>query len=445
MSNENNIKQSAADLEGLVDTDDRTPRLIGFVTIILVFGFFIGWSTFAPLGSAAYALGFVAVEDSRKTIQHLEGGIVKEIAIKDGQMVKKGDLLIVLDDTQLKAQLEIIEAQYKAVLALSARLEAERDNRESIQFDDYLKANTDDPDVIELMRIQERVFNTRKTTKEGEIEVLKQRIEQLQEQINGLREQQKSNRKQIRLFKEEIVDFQVLLKQGFTDKTRMREMERRVAELEGETAQNSSQMMALKIKMGETKLEIIQIENRYQLEVAEQLSETVMQINDLQERRLAFQDKLSHTNIVAPDSGMVLGLSVHTIGGVIAPGKPILEIVPQGENLIVEARVSPVDIDKVHVGLVSEIRFSAFESATTPVIEGEVLTVSADILTDENTGVPYYLVRIGVTPEGYKKLGDLKLLPGMPAEVLIKTGERTLFEYLIQPATNRLARSFIED
>lgn len=445
MSNENNIKQSAADLEGLVDTDDRTPRLIGFVTIILVFGFFIGWSTFAPLGSAAYALGFVAVEDSRKTIQHLEGGIVKEIAIKDGQMVKKGDLLIVLDDTQLKAQLEIIEAQYKAVLALSARLEAERDNRESIQFDDYLKANTDDPDVIELMRIQERVFNTRKTTKEGEIEVLKQRIEQLQEQINGLREQQKSNRKQIRLFKEEIVDFQVLLKQGFTDKTRMREMERRVAELEGETAQNSSQMMALKIKMGETKLEIIQIENRYQLEVAEQLSQTVMQINDLQERRLALQDKLSHTNIVAPDSGMVLGLSVHTIGGVIAPGKPILEIVPQGENLIVEARVSPVDIDKVHVGLVSEIRFSAFESATTPVIEGEVLTVSADILTDENTGVPYYLVRIGVTPEGYKKLGDLKLLPGMPAEVLIKTGERTLFEYLIQPATNRLARSFIED
>ncbi len=445
MSNENNIKQSAADLEGLVDTDDRTPRLIGFVTIILVFGFFIGWSTFAPLGSAAYAPGFVAVEDSRKTIQHLEGGIVKEIAIKDGQMVKKGDLLIVLDDTQLKAHLEIIEAQYKAVLALSARLEAERDNRESIQFDDYLKANTDDPDVIELMRIQERVFNTRKTAREGEIEVLKQRIEQLQEQINGLREQQKSNRKQIRLFKEEIVDFQVLLKQGFTDKTRMREMERRVAELEGETAQNSSQMMALKIKMGETKLEIIQIENRYQLEVAEQLSETVMQINDLQERRLALQDKLSHTNIVAPDSGMVLGLSVHTIGGVIAPGKPILEIVPQGENLIVEARVSPVDIDKVHVGLVSEIRFSAFESATTPVIEGEVLTVSADILTDENTGVPYYLVRIGVTPEGYKKLGDLKLLPGMPAEVLIKTGERTLFEYLIQPATNRLARSFIED
>jgi len=438
-------EQSTIDADGPIDTNDAVPRFIGFAVLIVVFGFLIGWSSFAPLDSAAYAPGFVAVEGNRKTIQHLEGGIVKQIAIKDGQLVEKGDLLIVLDDTQLHAQLEILEAQYMAALALSARLEAERENLDDIQFDEYLDQRKDDAGVNELLRVQKQVFNTRKTAREGEIEVLQQRIEQLLEQVNGLKEQQKSDQKQIKLYKEEIVDFRVLLKQGFTDKTRMREMERRVAELEGEKAKNSSNIIASKIKMGETKLEIIQIENRHQLEVAELLSQTLSQINDLQERRLAIQDKLSRTNIVAQDSGMVLALSVHTIGGVVAPGKPILEIVPQGENLIVEARVSPADIDKVQVGLISEIRFSAFKSATTPIIEGEVITVSADILTDENTGAPYYLARISVTPEGYKNLGELKLLPGMPADTLIKTGKRTLFEYLIQPATNAFARSFIED
>lgn len=438
-------QQSTIEEDEPIDTNDALPRFIGFAAITLVFGFLLGWSALAPLDSAAYAPGFVAVESYRKTIQHLEGGIVKQIAIKDGQLVQKGDLLIVLDDTQLKAQLEILETQYIAALALSGRLAAERDNLTDIHFDQYLEQRIQDADVKELLRVQTQVFNTRKAAREGEIDVLKLRIEQLLEQVNGLKEQKKSDKKQIKLYKEEIVDFRILLKKGFTDKTRMREMERRVAELEGEMAQSSSNIIASKIKMGETKLEIIQIENRHQLEVAELFSQTVTQINDLQERRLAIQDKLARTKIVAQDSGMVLALSVHTIGGVIAPGKAILEIVPQGENLIVEARVSPVDIDKVHVGLISEIRFSAFKSATTPVIEGEVIAVSADILTDENTGVPYYLARISVTTEGYKNLGNLTLLPGMPADTLIKTGKRTLFEYLIQPVTNAFARSFIED
>jgi len=428
-----------------VDTSVAVPKSIGFLVITIVFGFLIGWSYLAPLESAAYAPGFVTVESYRKTIQHLEGGIVKEIQTKDGELVNKGDILIVIDDTQLKAQLEILDAQYIASLALSARLEAERDGLTKIKFSQYLNERKDDDEVKDVMRIQKQVFNSRKAAREGEIEVLKQRIEQLREQINGLREQQKSNKKQIGLYNEEIVEFKALLKQGYTDKTRMREMERRVAELEGELANNGSTIGASKIKMGETKLEILQIENRHQLEVAEQLSQTVTKINDLEERRLAIQDKLTRTKIVAQDSGMVLGMTVHTIGGVIAPGKPILELVPQGENLIIEAQVSPVDIDRVHTGLISEVRFSAFNSATTPVIDGEVISVSADSLTDANTGMPYYLARIRVTPEGYENLGDLKLLPGMPADTLIKTGERTLFEYLIKPITNAFARSFKED
>jgi len=438
-------KTSTEDDEEEVDTSDAVPRFIGFFVIILVFGFLMGWSYMAPLDSAAYAPGFVTVESYRKTIQHLEGGIVKEIKTKDGQLVNKGDLLIVLDDTQLKAQLDIYETQYISALALSDRLEAERDNLTEIDFDEYLKNSIQNVDAIEVVRVQKQVFSSRKAAREGEIDVLKQRIEQLKEQVVGLKEQQKSDNKQIKLFKEEIVEFKALLKKGYTDKTRMRDMQRRVAELEGEVAKTSSNIGASKIKMGETKLEIIQIENKQQLEVAELLSQTLTKKNDLQERRMAIQDKLTRTKIVAQDSGMVLAMAVHTIGGVIAPGNPILEIVPQGENLIIEAQVSPVDIDKVHKGLISEVRFSAFKSATTPIIEGEVMSVSADSLTDSNTGMPYYLARIRVTPEGYENLGDLKLLPGMPADTLIKIGERTLFEYLVQPATNAFARSFIED
>ena len=439
------MQQAATDEEEAVDTSDTVPRIIGFSVIILVFGFLMGWSYMAPLDSAAYAPGFVTVESYRKTIQHLEGGIVKEIKTKDGQLVNKGDLLIVLDDTQLRAQLEIYESQYIAALALSDRLEAERDKLAEIHFDKYLIEKKSDINIEKTIRIQKQVFKTRKAAREGETDVLKQRIEQLREQVSGLKEQQKSDNKQIQLYREEIVEFKALLKKGFTDKTRMRDMQRRVAQLEGEVAKTSSNISASKIKMGETKLEIIQIENKHQLEVAELLSQTSAKKNDLQERRLAIQDKLIRTKIVAQDAGMVLGMTVHTIGGVISQGKPILEIVPQGENLIIEAQVSPVDIDKVHKGLISEVRFSAFKSATTPIIEGEVISVSADSLTDSNTGMPYYLARIKVTPDGHENLGDLTLLPGMPADTLIKVGERTLFEYLVQPATNAFARSFIED
>ncbi|MCU7836176.1 MAG: HlyD family type I secretion periplasmic adaptor subunit [gamma proteobacterium symbiont of Taylorina sp.] len=441
---ENSAEKLSGDSE-TVDTNVAVPRFIGMALIVIVFGFLMGWSFIAPLDSAAYAPGFVVVESYRKTIQHLEGGIVKEIKIKEAQLVNKGDLLIVLDDTQLKAQMEIFETQYVSELALLGRLKAERDNQQDIDFNDYLQHKRENNSIAEILQTQEQVFKSRKVAREGEIDVLNQRIDQLEEQINGLLELQKSDEKQIRLYSEEIIEFRDLLKKGFTDKTRMRDMQRRVAELQGEVARNSSDIVSSKIKKGETKLQIIQIENQHQLEVAELLSQAVTKINDLQERRLAIQDKLLRTKIIAQDSGMVLGLSVHTLGGVISPGKPILEIVPQGEDLIIEARVSPTDIDKVHTGLISEVRFSSFKSATTPIVEGEVISVSADSLVDQNTGAPYYLARIRVTPEGYKNLGELKLLPGMPADTLIKIGERTVFEYLMQPASNAFARSFIED
>ncbi len=428
-----------------VDTSDKTPRLIGFTIIIVVFGFLFIWSYFAPLDSAAYAPGKVAVESYIKTIQHLEGGIVKEIHCKEGQSVKKGDLLIVLDDTQLKAQQEIIETQYIAALGLTSRLKAEQSKAEDITFAQYLLDNQDDSAVSEVLKLEQQIFDSRNTARKGEIDVLKQRIEQLKEQNKGLHAQQKSEKKQIKLFNEEVVEFRDLLKKGFTDKTRMREMQRRVAELEGQVAKYSSDMVTAKIRIGETRLEIIQIDNKHQQEVAELLSKTLVTVNDLKEKRMANHDKLMRTKIIAQDSGIILGMNVHTIGGVIAPGTPILDIVPQGENLIIEAKVSLVDIDMVHAGLISEVRFSSFKRGVIPIVEGRVLTISADSLIDEVTGMAYFLARIRVTPESYKKLGDLQLTPGMPADAIIKTGERTVFEYLVQPVSNAIARSFIED
>jgi len=428
-----------------VDTSASGAKFIGMTVIILVFGFMFGWAYMAPLDSASYAPGVVAVESYRKTIQHLEGGIVNELNTKDGQVVKKGDLLIVLDETQLKAQLEITKTQNISFLSLLGRLQAERDGLDTISFDDYLNNKIATPSVAEVIKIQQQVFNARKAARNGEIAVLKQRIDQLYEQTKGLLELQKSEKKEINLYKEEIVEFKALLKDGYTDKSRMRDMQRRVAELEGAVGKNTSAITAAKIQMGEAELQILQIEKQFQLEVAERLSETTNQINDLKERIIAIEDIITRTRILAPESGMVIGMTIHTIGGVISPGKPILEIVPQGQDLIIEAQVSPTDIDMVHTGLISEIRFSSFKSATTPIIDGVVISVSPDRLMDQNTGMPYYLTRVRVTPESSKNMGNLTLLPGMPADVLIKTGSRTVFEYLIQPITNAFARSFNED
>jgi membrane fusion protein, epimerase transport system len=428
-----------------VDTSANGVAFIGTTVIVLVFGFLLGWSYTAPLESASYAPGVVAVESYRKTIQHLEGGIVNELNTKDGQVVKKGDLLIVLDETQLNAQLEITKTQYVSFLALLSRLQAEREGLEVIIFDDYLNNKAETPEVNEVIKIQQQVFNARRNARNGEVAVLKQRIDQLKEQTIGLRELQKSERKEIQLYKEEIEEFKALLKEGYTDKSRMRDMQRRVAELEGEVGKNTSAITAAKIQMGESELQILQIEKQFQLEVAEKLSESNNKINDLKERIIAIEDKITRTRILAPESGMVIGMTIHTIGGVISPEKPILEIVPQGKDLIIEAQVSPTDIDMVHTGLISEIRFSSFKSATTPIIDGVVISVSPDRLMDQNTGMPYYLARVRVTKESNKNMGDLTLMPGMPADVLIKTGKRTVFEYLVQPVSNAFARSFNED
>ena len=428
-----------------VDTSAASISLIGYAIIFLVFGALLGWAFWAPLSSASYAPGVVTVENYRKTIQHLEGGIVRELHVKDGSVVNKGDVLIVLDDTQLKAQLEIAKSQYVTYLALQGRLQAERDGRQEIIFDDYLQQKRTQPAIAQAIKLQQQIFVTRQAAKQGEIDVSKQQIEDLNQQIKGLMALEKNIKKEIKLYKEEIAELQALLKEGYTDKSRMREMQRRVAELEGELTKNNSSITVAKIRIGEEQLKILQIEKKFQMDVVQKLSENSAKINDLKERIIAIKDKITRTRILAPESGMVLGMAIHTIGGVISPGKPILEIVPQTGKLIIEAQVPPNDIDVVHKGLTSEIRFSAFTSAKMPIIDGVVTYVSPDRLIDKKTGHSYYLARVKIKPESAEKIKDLTLKPGMPASVLIKTGERTVFQYLVQPISNIFARSFNED
>ncbi|MCP4588748.1 MAG: HlyD family type I secretion periplasmic adaptor subunit [Pseudoalteromonas sp.] len=412
--------------------------------IFLMFGVFGVWSAFAPLDSAALAPGTITVKGNRKTVQHLEGGIVKQLYVKDGDIVKSGDPLVRLDDTQARAELQILKGQLYLVQAQEARLVAERDDLESIVFPDALvkagDARAEDAQKLELQQ-----FSVRRVSYEGEVEVFKQRVGQLQTQAKGLRALIKSKKSLIASYEEEINDNQELLSQGFVDKMRLREMQRSKENLLGEVAEHESSIAGITVQIGEAKLQILQLKKDLRSEVVGQLTEVQANLFDVRERIAAVEDRVNRALITAPVEGVVLGLSFHTVGGVVSPGKPILDIVPEGEELVIDAQVAPIDIDRVYVGLEADVRFSAFKSAVTPVVKGKVITLSADSLQNED-GSSYYAAKVELTAEGREMLGeDLVLVPGMPAEVLINTGARTLLEYLIQPATNAFARSMIED
>ena len=302
-----------------------------------------------------------------------------------------------------------------------------------------------DPHIVEARQGESQIFIARKNALQGEISVLNQRIDQLGSKINGLQGQRASKQELMKSYGEEIHDLKELLAEGFADKQRLRDIERNYAMVTGEIAEFTSEIAGNEMQIGETKLQILQLQKKFQEEVAGKLSEVQAKLYDVTQRLVATRDKVARTVIKSPADGRVLGLSVHNVGGVISPGKPILDIVPQKEELIIDAQVSPIDIDRVNVGLMAEVRFSAFKQALTPKMKGKVINLSADRLVDEKSGQPYYLAKIELTPDSYLKLGDMELLPGMPAEVLINTGERTVFEYLMQPITNAFARAFIED
>ncbi|MEQ9393799.1 HlyD family type I secretion periplasmic adaptor subunit [Haliea sp.] len=426
------------------DSSDRRYRLIGMLVVFVTFGVFGGWASLAPLQSAALAPGVVTVKDARKTLQHLEGGIVEEILVAEGSAVQAGDPLVRLDTTQLQAERSQLRGQYVSLQALEARLLAERDNLDAVVYPVEF-AGLQDSRVDAAIAGQNAVFNARREATAGEREVLEQRIEQLSSQSDGIRAVRASNARLLESFETEIRDLRRLQEQGFTGKQRLTELERERASLMGENAEALSRIAGNEIRIGETRLQIIQLDRHRHTEIVNELETVQGRLYDLGERLRALEDRLARGIIRAPVSGVVLGLAVHTVGGVVRPGTALMDIVPEQLQLLIEAEVSPLDIDRIQAGDRARIRFSTFKSATTLVAEGTIITISADRLLRESSGAPYYLAQVEVDPASLARMPHVRLLPGMPAEVLINTGSRTLLQYLLQPASNVIARSFLEE
>ena len=439
----NRTLATPADTFADLPTSDISIRRTGFFIVLVTFGLFGGWATFAPLDGAAYAPGVVTVQTYRKTVQHLEGGIVKDLLAHDGDVVKKGDPIIVLDDAQLRSEYEMTRSQLIAARTAEARLLAERDNLPTIAFPSDINSDSQRSDEARFGETQ--VFNARRSSRLGQISVLQERIGQLNQQIKGTDTMIGTKTSLQESYSGEIAELKELLAQGFVDKQRMLEQARKLDLLKSEVADHRSTNIKTRLQINETQLQILQIDKDFNADVTKQLAETQTKAYDLQEKASALEDRLSRVVIRAPEDGMVIGMTVHTIGGVVRPATPLLDIVPSVSDLVVEAQVAPNDIDRIAIGKLADIRFSAFNTATTPVIEGRVTSVSGDRLINEKTGAPYYLARISVTGDGARKLGDRKLLAGMPAEVLISTGERTMLQYLMQPARDVIAQSMIEE
>jgi len=425
-----------------VDTSMEGSKRIGLILFFLVFGVFGTWSALAPLDGNAAASGRVTVRSYSKVVQHLEGGIISDIQVQDGDSVRKGDALLVIDNTQSMAQLEIASSQFVSLKAREARLIAERDKLERVAYPPI--PSISDASVMQETLAQSGIFDARRVANDGRTEVLRQRIVQQQEQIAGLEALKASKLVLAASYAEELTDTQELLKQGFSDKTRLRELERNHATFEAQAAEHASNVAAISVQIGETRLQILQLDRDFQNDVVTELGQVQTNLNDVNERVTALEDVVSRTVVRAPADGVVNGMQFHTIGGVIGPGNPIADIVPQNEELIIEAGVSPLDIDRIYQGQEVSIRFSTFSSSV-PTIYGTLLNLSADAITDQSTGMSYYQARIEVSPEGMEELGDLELLPGMPAEVYINTGSRTLLQYLFKPFSNSMARSLNED
>ncbi len=425
-----------------IDTGIEAPRRAGLIIALLVFGVFGMWAAFAPLNGAAHAGGTVTVGSYKKVVQHLEGGMVSDIRVRNGDTVAAGDPLMVLDSTQSQAQLEIANAQLVALSALESRLIAERDGLDSVQYPAFLSQV--DANASAEIAVQNQIFNARKTSLEGGTAVLEQRIEQLRSRLEGMAAMKSSKEELASSYGEELEDVRILLKEGFADKLRLRELERAYATMRGESAELVANISSTEMQIGETRLQILQQQNEFQAEIANHLGETQSKLKDIRERVTALNDVVERTVIRAPVGGIVNGMKVHTLGAVIGPGTALLDVVPQSEELVVEAKVSVIDIDRVRVGQQATIRFSSFGNRT-PTIYGSVESLSADALIDEATRSPYYLARVTVQPESLEALGGLALVPGMPAEVFIASGSRTFLQYVMKPLSNAVARSLIED
>lgn len=422
---------------------------IGIALLVLGMGGFFLWAATAPLDEGVPVPGVITVEAKRKTVQHLTGGIVSKILVTESQSVKEGDVLIELDDTQARANFEFARQTYLALLATEGRLLAEQRGASRIEFHpDLLSPDNAEP-ARNYLAGQRQLFDTRRAALDGDIGILNESAAGQAESIKGLSAQLVSRRSQLALLQDQLGGTRDMVKQGYLPRNAQLEQERAVAELNAVVSDLQANILRTGRAVSELKLRVAQRRREYLREVETQLADVRRDVASNAERLTAAREDLKRTLIHAPADGQVVGLTVFTLGGVVGPGQHLMDIVPVGEALLLEARVPPHLIDRVRAGLPADIHFQGFVSQPQLVIEGLVISVSADLLADTpaagQQGLPYYLARIRVTPEGMKKLGRQRMQPGMPADVVIKTGERTMLTYLLKPLLQRLAVSLKEN
>ncbi len=418
---------------------------LGYVAAFILVVCLGGWGAFASIAGAVVAAGQVRVEANRQVVQHPEGGVVGEILVKDGDTVAAGDVLLRLDGTLLRAELAIVESQLFESLARIGRLTAEQEGADAPAFpQELLDAAAARPDIAALVEGQRRLFAARRATVERETEQLRERQSQLREEIGGILAQSDALARQLAFIEGELVDQRSLLDRGLTQTSRVLSLEREKARLEGQIGAFAAQTAQSRGRITEIDIQITGRDAMRLEEAITELRDLSARAAELAERRLSALETLSRLDIRAPRDGEVLGMTVFAVRAVVRPAEPILYIVPSQEALIVESRVPTVDVDKVYPGQPARLRFSAFSARTTPEIPGTVRRISADALTDERTGMSYYTADIDISAEGLAQLDGLTLVPGMPVEVYIQTGERSPLSYLLQPLTDYFNRSMRE-
>jgi HlyD family secretion protein len=426
------------------ERSSRRAFVVG-ISLIGLFGGTIGlWAATAPIAGAVLAPGTFVVESNVKKVQHATGGVVGELRVREGDLVQEGDVLIRLDETITRANLQIIVKQLEEMAVRAARLEAEREGAAQVIFPPDLLARMSEPDIQRLIETEAKLFTVRRTARLGQKDQLKKRIAQSRNEIEGLQAQFASREKQSVIIAGELKGVRGLYQQNLVQLTRLNALEREAVNLEGQRGQILAAMSQAESRIAETEIQALQIDNDLRAEVTRELREIQSKSVELSERRVAAEDQLRRVDIRAPASGYVHQMTVHTVGGVITPAEPAMLIVPKHDGLALEARVQPTDIDQIAVGQATGIRIHAFNQRTTPELNGTVDRISPDITREPQTGQVYYSIRVALLPGELERLKGLKLVAGMQSEVFVKTDDRTPFTYLLKPLQDQMSRAFRE-
>ncbi len=422
----------------------RRHAIIGLALVFILVCGVGGWAATTDLAGALIAPGSIVVDSNVKKVQHPTGGVVGELRVRDGDKVKTGDIVVRLDETVTRANLAIVTKGLDELTARKARLSAERDGTDAISFPSDLVKRESDADTGSAIASERRLFELRRNARNGQRAQLRQRVQQLREEIAGLTAQQAAKAREVTLIERELEGVRDLFEKKLIQINRLTQLEREATRIEGERGQVTASIAQAKGKIAELELQILQIDQDLSSEVAKEMRDIDAKMGEFVERKVTAEDQLKRIDIRSPQDGTVFQSNVHTVGGVITAGDAIMLIVPEADKLTVEAKVNPQDIDQLQIGQKALLRFTTFNQRTTPEIYGDVTRVSADISTDQRTGQAYYTVRIGLPPEEVARLGDVKLVPGMPVETFLQTGHRTVMSYLVKPLYDQITRAFRE-